>query len=76
MYFYNNNNNIFTKTLSKMTRIFTLKKQMNRILIIIGIASTINIMFNVNIYYRINKIYTLLSEIDNKLEIEKTKKQK
>jgi hypothetical protein len=63
MYFYNNNNT-FTKTLAKMTRIFTLKKQINRILVIIGIASTVNIIFNVTIYYRINKIYALLSEIE------------
>jgi|UniRef100_A0A6C0DKE3 hypothetical protein len=75
MYFYNNNNT-FTKTLAKMTRFFTLKKQMNRILIIIVIASTINIIFNVTVYYKVNRIYTLLSEIDNKLELEKQKKQK
>jgi len=55
---------------NKISKIFTLKKQVKQIFIIIILTKSINLFFNFIIYHKINKIIDKLNKKNNNEDIE------
>jgi len=55
---------------NKISKIFTLKKQVKQIFIIIILTTSINLFFNFIIYHKINKIIDKLNIKNNNEDIE------
>jgi hypothetical protein len=55
---------------NKISKIFTLKKQVKQIFIIIILTTSINLFFNFIIYHKINKIIDKLNKKNNNEDIE------